>query len=192
MAKLTAMQVRRAKAGRHADGRGVYLLLRDTGSRSWVLRVQVDGVRRDIGLGSVELNPDWQHEPMCPCSSKKCTFSLKRATRRIFSKLAQAGRDPIIRRDKDRQSVPTFKEAAEACKDDMKADSGPKTAAAFPSSWEDRAFGHIGRFRVDHLEASHIRDLLAPIWMTKPEQARKVPAGRHGVELCGGERLACD
>ena len=53
MAGLTALQVKNAKPGRHADGRGLYLFVRDSGSRSWVLRTQVDGKRRDIGLGSV-------------------------------------------------------------------------------------------------------------------------------------------
>ncbi|PKP96156.1 MAG: hypothetical protein CVT74_17870, partial [Alphaproteobacteria bacterium HGW-Alphaproteobacteria-13] len=54
MAKLTAKTVTNAKPGRHADGGGLYLLVKPTGARSWLLRVQVDGRRRDIGLGSVE------------------------------------------------------------------------------------------------------------------------------------------
>ena len=49
---LTAIEVRNAKPGRHADGRGLYLLVRESGSRTWVLRIQIDGKRRDFGLGS--------------------------------------------------------------------------------------------------------------------------------------------
>src|SRR3546814_8277351 len=52
MTGLTALQVRNAKPGRHADGRGLYLLVRPSGSRSWVLRTQVEGKRRERGLGS--------------------------------------------------------------------------------------------------------------------------------------------
>src|SRR3546814_13969333 len=52
MPGLTAPQVKHAKSGRHADGRGLYLVVRDSGSRAWVLRTQVDGKRRDLGLGS--------------------------------------------------------------------------------------------------------------------------------------------
>ena len=51
MPGLTTLEVRNAKVGRHADGRGLYLVVRDSGSRSWVLRAQVNGVRRDLGLG---------------------------------------------------------------------------------------------------------------------------------------------
>ena len=51
--KLTALAVNNAKPGRHADGKGLFLLVKDTGAKSWMLRVQIDGKRRDIGLGSV-------------------------------------------------------------------------------------------------------------------------------------------
>src|SRR3546814_2948191 len=53
MAGLTAKFVQNAKEGRHCDGRGLYLLVGRTGCRSWILRVQVRGKRRDIGLGGV-------------------------------------------------------------------------------------------------------------------------------------------
>ena len=53
MAKLNSTRVKFAKQGRHADGLGLYLLVSGTGAKSWVLRVQVQGRRRDIGLGSI-------------------------------------------------------------------------------------------------------------------------------------------
>ncbi|WP_414713857.1 Arm DNA-binding domain-containing protein [Sphingomonas sp.] len=54
MPQLTALSVRNAKPGRHADGRGLYLLVKPTGARSWPLRVQVDGKRRDVGFDPVD------------------------------------------------------------------------------------------------------------------------------------------
>ena len=44
--------VQTAKAGRHSDGDGLHLVVKDTGRRTWVLRYQMSGVRRDKGLGS--------------------------------------------------------------------------------------------------------------------------------------------
>lgn len=52
MGKLTELDVRDLGHGRHGDGSGLYLLVKPSGSRSWVLRIQVDGTRRDIGLGT--------------------------------------------------------------------------------------------------------------------------------------------
>ena len=54
---LTAKQVDNAKPGRHGDGGGLYLLVKPSGAKSWVLRVQVAGQRRDLGLGAVETSP---------------------------------------------------------------------------------------------------------------------------------------
>ena len=58
MGKLTATAVKAAKAaGRYGDGDGLFLLVGKTGARSWVCRVQKDGKRRDIGLGSALYKP---------------------------------------------------------------------------------------------------------------------------------------
>lgn len=54
MGKLTIRGVKTANLGRHADGQGLYLLVKPTGGRSWLLRVQYLGRRRDVGLGSVD------------------------------------------------------------------------------------------------------------------------------------------
>jgi hypothetical protein len=53
MAKLTDRTVKTAAAGRHMDGtvRGLSLLVKPTGGRSWVPRYQHQGARRDMGLG---------------------------------------------------------------------------------------------------------------------------------------------
>ena len=57
MPKLSALSVKNAKPGRHADGEGLYLLVKPSGAKSWLLRIQCDGKRRDIGLGSVDSSP---------------------------------------------------------------------------------------------------------------------------------------
>src|SRR3546814_12976694 len=40
------------RPGRYCDGGGLYLVVQPGGSKSWICRVQRDGTRRDIGLGS--------------------------------------------------------------------------------------------------------------------------------------------
>src|SRR5271165_6585034 len=52
MTRLTERGVQTAKAGRHSDGDGLHLVVGETGRKKWVLRYQVNGVRRDKGLGS--------------------------------------------------------------------------------------------------------------------------------------------
>ena len=49
---LTILKVKHAKPGRHVDGRGLCLVVKPSGARTWVLRMQHNGRRRDYGLGS--------------------------------------------------------------------------------------------------------------------------------------------
>lgn len=49
---LTPLAVKNAKPGRHADGGGLHLLVKDSGSRSWVYRFMLAGKSRDVGLGA--------------------------------------------------------------------------------------------------------------------------------------------
>ncbi|WP_184245669.1 Arm DNA-binding domain-containing protein [Novosphingobium chloroacetimidivorans] len=48
---LSADYVQDAVPGRYVDGDGLHLLVRRSGSRSWVFRFMVQGKSRDIGLG---------------------------------------------------------------------------------------------------------------------------------------------
>ena len=41
--------------GRHGDGNGLYLLVKPSGTKSWVLRTVVQGRRCNIGLGGYPL-----------------------------------------------------------------------------------------------------------------------------------------
>lgn len=158
MAKLTVVGVRNAKPGRHGDGAGLFLLVKEGGARSWMLRIQVAGQRRDIGLGAVS----------------DLTLQEAREKAALLRKVARAGGDPIAERDRDKKQAPTFKVASTSCHAELKRGWEPKHAAAWLSSMEEHAFPALGKLRVDSVEASNIRDALAPIWIDKPVMARKV------------------
>ncbi len=52
MNRLTAAKVRSLNdPGRYSDGEGLYLNIARRGSKSWVQRISIDGIRRDIGAG---------------------------------------------------------------------------------------------------------------------------------------------
>ena len=51
MGVLTELGVKSAKEGTHGDGDGLMLVVRASGKKSWVLRYQMNGARRDMGLG---------------------------------------------------------------------------------------------------------------------------------------------
>lgn len=179
MGKLTALSVKSAKTGRHSDGDGLYLLVKPTGSRSWLLRVQSEGKRRDIGLGSVDLAPRGDRNENLidevPLLERRIlTLAEAREKASCLRRIAKAGRDPIAERDKDRRAPPTFAQAVIQTHEAFRASWSTKEADAFLSSLKLNANPILGSQRVDLIEASDLAEALRPIWSTKPELARKV------------------
>lgn len=159
MAKLTAIEVKNAKAGRHCDGKDLYLLVKPSGAKSWVLRIQVDGKRRDYGLGPVDI------------------VSLQEAREKALEgrKLAKAGLDPSLEWKKAREVMPTFEQAARRYYETVKNGwRNGKHVAQWLSTLETYAFPQIGRRPVDQIDAAAIQSVLLSIWLEKPETARRV------------------
>lgn len=180
MAKLTALTVKSAKPGRHADGEGLYLLVKPTGAKSWLLRIQVDGKRKDIGLGSVDNAPrassSVTERPIDIPILQRRVLSLGQAREKagLLRAAAKSGLDPIAERDRERRTVPRFCDVARDAHAALKDGWSVKGAKTFLSSLENHAFAAIGNKRIDAITADDISSLLAPIWTTKPDMARKV------------------
>jgi len=157
--KLTALKVKNAGPGRHGDGGGLYLMVSDTGSRKWVLRIQANGKRRDLGLGSANR--------VSLSDAREAAEDMRRAIRR--------GEDPIAERRRKKESTPTFREAAVMVhKEHLPSWKNPKHAKQWLSTLEAYAFPRLGDLRVDHVDGPLVRDVLADIWLTIPETARRV------------------
>jgi integrase len=170
MGKLTALEVKAAtRPGRYQDGDGLMLIVKSATSRSWQVRVQVDGKRRDFGLGSASL----------------VGLAAARDKAEAIRKLYKEGVDPVAKKRADKLAqleIPTFRKAAETTHEEQKSSwRNLKHRADWLSSLERFAFDAIGDIRVDLIDAPMIRDLLLPIWTTKPETARRVRQRVKGV-----------
>lgn len=180
MAKLTALTVKNAKPGRHADGDGLYLFVKPTGAKTWLLRVQVEGKRRDIGLGTVDVSPratgKGEASPIViPILQRKIlTLAEARDKAAMLRVAAKSGLDPIAERDRERTKIPKFREAAKLAHAALKEGWSEKGAATFINSLETHTYKAIGDLRVDAVTAADISSALAPIWTTKVDMARKV------------------
>ncbi len=179
MAKLTALAVRSAKPGRHADGEGLYLLVKPSGAKSWLLRIQMDGKRRDVGLGSVDASSKAAGQIDDPIEipilqRRVLTLGQAREKAGLLRTAAKSGLDPIAERDRGRRTVPKFREVAKLTHEALKEGWSVKGAKTFLSSLENHAFPTIGDKRIDTLSADDISIVLAPIWTTKPDMGRKV------------------
>lgn len=154
---LSARKVETAGPGRHGDGRGLYLLVKQSGARSWLLRYQVQGRRRDMGLGPY---PD-------------VTLAMARERAIEARRLIVNGEDPIVR--KQRAHTQTFEGAANQLIESKRPGwKNAKHAAQWTSTLETYVFPHIGRLRVDKVETADVLSVLSPIWALKSETASRV------------------
>ena len=157
MALTAATAKSLSKPGMHSDGRGLYLRIAKGGSKGWILRISIDGRRRDIGLGGY---------PAVPLAKAR---QLAEAHRLAVAE----GRDPLAERR--RSKMPTFAEAAAKVHE---ANLPRWRNATHRQQWlatmETYAFPKIGEKRLDRIERRDVLSILTPIWTTKPETARRV------------------
>jgi integrase len=159
MPKLTATAVRAAKEpGRYGDGAGLFLEIGDKGGKSWIVRVQKAGRRRDIGLGS---------------ASKVPLAEARIRAIKIRTEI-EAGLDPVAERRKA-EGIPSFrKTAALVFEQNRKTWKNGHHQWQWMRTLEMFAFPAIGDLAVSEVTGPMVRDLLADIWLTKPETARRV------------------
>lgn len=159
MGKLTATAVKASRTpGRYGDGDGLFLVVSKSGSASWVVRIQKSGRRRDIGIGS----------------AKKVSLAVAREKATIVRSQMEAGLDPVVERRKA-EGIPTFREAAATVfAASQKTWRNGKHQWQWMRTLEMFAFPTIGDMRVSEITASQIHDVLAAIWLEKPETARRV------------------
>lgn len=179
MGKLTVAKVRAAGPGRHGDGEGLYLLVKPTGARSWLLRLQHGNKRRDIGLGAVDVGGRDLGSPIMEIPllhRRMLTLGEAREKATMLRQFAKAGLDPLAERDRDRArpEIPTFAKAAELALAELRKGMPDKEAAAFESSLRDHAYPVLGKRLVDGIDSGDVSTALRPIWTSKPAQARKV------------------
>lgn len=155
---LTTLKVKHAGPGRHADVHGLYLLVRDSGTRSWVLRMQHAGQRRDFGLGPAHDVP--------LADARTLAANLRKAVR--------SGVDPTSKRRGNRKSTPTFEKVTRDCYEAMKGGWKDQRHVSWMSSFERHVFPHIGSKAVTAIDSAAVLTVLEPIWLTVPDTAKRV------------------
>ncbi|WP_449106398.1 tyrosine-type recombinase/integrase [Pseudomonas mohnii] len=170
MGKLNPKQVENlTEPGTYEDGDGLRLEIKPSGSKSWTLRFQLAGRRREMGLGSF---PE---------------VSLKKARLAASAKRSQLndGVDPLAARDIERAAQREAQRASEAkqlkfetlAKDYCEAHGGAwseKWRKGWLRKLELYAFDHIGKLSADEIGTPQVLKVLQPIWATKTRTADEV------------------
>lgn len=159
MGKLSATAVKAAtRPGRLGDGDGLFLIVQPGGSKSWMVRVQKNGTRRDFGLGS----------------AAKVSLKVARERAQEIRAWMELGLDPAFERRKA-NGIPTFREAAaKVLAQHRKTWRNAKHEGQWLRTLESYVFPHFGNVAVSEITGPMIRNVLAEIWLSKPETARRV------------------
>lgn len=148
-----------------SDVQGLFLKVRanrdgTAGSAQWFVRIQRDGKRQDIGLGSAKL------------------ITLAKAREKAREKrnaVKVEGRDVVAENKSDEAAKVTFRQAAKQYHSENEA--GWKSAT-YARQWlaalENYAFPKLGHMPTGAITAADIIATLTPIWQEIPETARQV------------------
>lgn len=170
---LTPLAVKNAKPGRHADGGGLHLLVKESGARSWVYRFMLKGKARDIGLGAAS----------GPETISLATARDKAAALRLQVK---AGVDPLAERQREASEALASAQAAQIAGITFKAVAEAYVAANEASwrndkhrqQWRNTLASYVypvmGELPVADIGTAHVLKILEPIWQGKPETASRI------------------
>lgn len=170
MGKLTAKFVESlATPGTYEDGDGLRLVVTSTGAKNWVLRFQIHGKRREMGLGGYP------------------RLDLKNARAAAYENRSQLlkGEDPLAKRQAE-QAAKKEAERHEQAKQITFETLANDYRDAHGSSWSDKwrkgwlrklelyAFPLLGKLSADEIETKQVLKALQPIWSKKTRTADEV------------------
>jgi integrase len=163
--RLTVLDVKNAKAGRHADGAGLWLVVSDTGRKRWEFRFRWrkpgasgPGGDRYMGLGSF---------PAVGLADARRKAQDARA-------MIARGEDPIAASKAAAAPIPTFGDFAMSLIDDI--EDGFRNAK-HRQQWRNTLTTYCARFWSKPIDAISTEDVLAalkPIWLPKQETGSRV------------------
>lgn len=173
---LTALQIKHAKEGMHADGNGLYLRVQASGAKSWIFRFQLKRKRREMGIGTLA------DKSAIQARSEVATLSA----------LVRSGIDPIEQRtlDAEQATLAALKSSAETTNFRAVASEyieihkagwrNEKHTQQWTNTLKTYAYPTIGDKPVGQVTVEDVLSILEPLWKTKTETATRL---RSRIEL---------
>lgn len=157
---LTQLQAKILEAGKYSDGQGLWLCKSHPDAGKWVVRLQISGKRREMGLGR------WHDVSITEARGR--ASDARREVR--------DGRDPIVQRQKERRFAKrlTLEEAVQGCFEAKQAElKGDGLAGRWMSPLSNHILPKLGNIAIEDIDQHNLVSVLNPIWHTKADTARK-------------------
>lgn len=157
---LTQLKAKSLPAGKHCDGQGLWLIKRNAQFGNWILRLTINGKRREMGLG--------------PWPEVNIAEARERASKARFH--VRDGIDPIAERLRARSKAKglSFAEAVDGCFEARKAQlKGDGVPGQWLSPLKVHVVPKIGSTPIIEIDQHVLKPVFEPIWHEKPVVARK-------------------
>ena len=158
--RLSARTVATARDGKHADGGGLFLVVKET-RRRWVLRYTIAGKSREMGLGG----------------AKEVSLAQAREAAQLMRAEVRKGKDPLQTKAAALhvvQKVPSFGEMADELLSSIETGfRNEKHRAQWRMTLREYA-SPLREKAVDLIDTQDVLNVLQPIWLLKPETASRL------------------
>ena len=175
---LTHQRARNLEAGKYNDGQGLWLHKRNKHGGKWIIRLFIEGKRREMGLGG------WPDVSIAEARTKAASAREQ----------VRNGENPIVLRQAVRRHAKrmTLNEAVQSCFEARKAElKNDGQAGRWMSPLSVHVLPKIGKTALEDINQHILKDLLEPIWHTKPEASKKA-INRINLVLQHGAALGLD
>ena len=165
--KLSALKIKNIKkAGWYPDGKGLYLQVGESGSKSWVYRYQVNGKEKRHGLGSLL--------GLSLINARKAAEHCRELRQQKIDPIEYKQKVEAEKRLNEAKTI-TFKECALAYIESHKAGwRNQKHESQWTNTLNTYAYPVIGSLSVQDIDTGLVMEVIEPIWFTKTETASRV------------------
>jgi integrase len=167
MGKLNPKEIESLPPGTHGDGNNLYVVVKDTGARSYLLRYQWQGRPQKMGLGS----------------TRDVTLTEARDAAIDASRLLAKGSNPREARAAlcCAQAAPLFGDFAEKVR--LTKDKGFRNEH-HKAKWKYNVqirFKPLHKKRIDQITTADVQAVLEPVWSRFPVAARDARQGLEAI-----------
>ena len=163
--QLKAIELEKLLPGKYEDGGGLKFIVKDSGSRSWILRTVVQGKRREIGLGRFPL--------VGLLKAREEAAKLRSQARNGVDILTEKRAEKQAQELKD--SIPAFETVARIVHKSLSETFESETHSYnWLQSLETYVFPAFGKRTVDKINAGDVLTAIGPIWNEKHNTANRI------------------
>ncbi|MDA8680991.1 tyrosine-type recombinase/integrase [Porticoccaceae bacterium] len=160
------------KPKRYPLGDGLYFTITKQGSMSFGIRYQVHGKTDYKGMGAFHKVNNTLGMARAKCEAYR--VKIKQGINPKVEEQQELAFKQAEARMVEERTSSTFKNIALELINDRKSEWAPKTLQAWENTLATYAFPIIGNMPVADIDKTHIAKILKPIWLSKPDMAKKL------------------